>query len=365
MNELRKGKTKSILESSMDSALAAVEIYNKPRTAFRVEAYITLMVIAWTKLFHAFFNKTIGDTYYHRGKNKRFIKIDGEKRAWELTDCIKEFQKLAPPEKRLSDAVKNNLLFIMKLRNKIEHRYVEKSELEILVFGECQALLFNYESLMQSLFNSNYSINESLVFALQFSSMRSPEQQVANKRMLAKEYQDIKAFIEKYRSALPSEIINTQEFSIKFLMVPRVANSKHNDLAMHFVDWNKLSEEEKTKVNELIGIVKNRNIPIANQGRMKPGEIVTNGKRINPKFNHAYHKYLYYIFSIRPIKEESADSFATNSQYCVYDEMHNDYSFTKKWNEFVVKFLRNKMMSLEELKEHFDKREKLDIANFI
>lgn len=32
MMKLRKGKTKSNIESSIDSALLAVEIYNKPRT---------------------------------------------------------------------------------------------------------------------------------------------------------------------------------------------------------------------------------------------------------------------------------------------------------------------------------------------
>ena len=95
------------------------------------------------------------------------------------------------------------------------------------------------------------------------------------------------------------------------------------------------------------------------------GEIVANGKKIEPCFNHLTHKYLYYIFSIRPIKEENADPFATNPLYCIYDEMHNDYSFTKKWNEFVINFLTNKKMTLSELKDHFDKREKIDITTFI
>ena len=364
MSELRKGKTKSILESSMDSALTAVEIYNKPRTAFRVETYITLMVIAWTKLFHAFFNKTIGDTYYHKGKNGRFIKADGERKAWELSDCIKEFQKKVDAGKRLSEAVKENLSFIIKLRNKIEHRHIEKSELETLVFGECQALLFNYESTMKNLFDSNYSINESLVFALQFSSMREQSQQIANQRILAKEYQDIRKFIEKYRSALPDTIFDNQEFAIKFIMVPRVANSSHNDLAMHFVDWNKLSDEEKTKVSELVGIIKDRNIPVSNANTKKPGEVVASGKKINTSFNHTIHKYLFYVFSIRPIKSEHLDPFSTNTKYCIYDQMHSDYGYTQAWIAFVEKFLREDKMSLTDLKAHFDGHKKLDIKEF-
>ena len=76
--KLRKGKTKNILESSIDSALLAVEIYNKPRTPFKVENYISLMIIAWTRLFHAYFNNTIGDKFYYK-KGSRYKIVDGER----------------------------------------------------------------------------------------------------------------------------------------------------------------------------------------------------------------------------------------------------------------------------------------------
>lgn len=64
--KLRKGKTKSILDASIDAALLAVEIYNKPRTTFRSEGFITMMIMAWTRLFHAHFNQSIGDKYYYK-----------------------------------------------------------------------------------------------------------------------------------------------------------------------------------------------------------------------------------------------------------------------------------------------------------
>ena len=46
MITLRQGKAKTILESSINSAFAAVETYNRPRTEFRIENYIILMVHA-------------------------------------------------------------------------------------------------------------------------------------------------------------------------------------------------------------------------------------------------------------------------------------------------------------------------------
>jgi len=145
---LRKGKTKNILESSIDSALLAVEIYNKPRTTFRVENYISLMIMACTRLFHAYFNNTIGDTYYYKKKN-RFIIVDGERKSWELNECIKKYSELTEAEEK-------NLRFFIALRNKIEHRYIEKETLDTLIFGECQALLYNYENTLVKLFGEEY-----------------------------------------------------------------------------------------------------------------------------------------------------------------------------------------------------------------
>lgn len=48
------------LEKARDSALLAVEVYNKPAVKFKSGGYICLMAIAWTALFHAvFFRKKI------------------------------------------------------------------------------------------------------------------------------------------------------------------------------------------------------------------------------------------------------------------------------------------------------------------
>lgn len=93
MISLRKGKSKFILDASINSAISAVEIYNKPNARFRTETFIVLMIIAWTKLFHAFFQATIGEKYFYKNDNKRFKIVNGEKRAWELSECIKQFNK--------------------------------------------------------------------------------------------------------------------------------------------------------------------------------------------------------------------------------------------------------------------------------
>jgi len=53
-------------------SIAAVQIYNNPQVTFKAESFITLAVIGWTYLLHAFFrNKNIDYRYYHYvGKKK-------------------------------------------------------------------------------------------------------------------------------------------------------------------------------------------------------------------------------------------------------------------------------------------------------
>jgi hypothetical protein len=139
--KLYKGKTRSILDSSIDAALLAVETYNKPRAKFRIENYILLMVIAWTRLFHAYFNKAIGDIFYYKNKtNTRYQYVDGEKKAWELNECVKQFKK-TDKKILMTISIEANLNLFIMLRNKTAHKYIEKSEIESIIFGEFQSLL--------------------------------------------------------------------------------------------------------------------------------------------------------------------------------------------------------------------------------
>ncbi|MCK4732082.1 MAG: DUF3644 domain-containing protein, partial [Methanophagales archaeon] len=147
-------KVKELLAKSRDSALLAVDIYNKPATKFRSYSFIVMMNIAETSLFHAIFERQ-GIKYFYRKKDSnRYIYVDGEKKAWDLSMCIKEyFKDQNPPSKQ-------NLKFFIGLRNKIEHRFLPALDPEI--YGECQALLLNYEKLITQEFGDDFSLNESL-----------------------------------------------------------------------------------------------------------------------------------------------------------------------------------------------------------
>jgi hypothetical protein len=251
MLKLRKGKTKSILEASIDAALLGVEVYNKPRTTFRTQGYIALMIIAWTRLFHAYFRKTIGEKYYYKKKNGRYEIVEGDRKSWDIKTCITKYNKLG-------EAAKSNLYFFITLRNKIEHRSIIKSEIDNLIFGECQSLLYNYENRLIHLFGPEYALHENLVYSLQFSHLRTEEQEQAHRKAWSKEIKEIWNYVERYRTNLRDEIFNSQEYSIKLIQIPKISNTNRNDLAIEFVKWSELSEEDKERYNKLHAIIKDK-----------------------------------------------------------------------------------------------------------
>ena len=87
-------EVRSHLEKAVESALLAVEVYNKPATKFRSGGYIVLMILAWTALFHALFLKRRIKPFYRNDPDNpksRYKKVEGDYKAWELATCLKEF----------------------------------------------------------------------------------------------------------------------------------------------------------------------------------------------------------------------------------------------------------------------------------
>src|SRR3972149_5918974 len=106
---------KKCLCKAQDSALLAVEMYNKPAIRFKSSGYIVLMVISWTALYHAiFYRKNIKPIYRQPG-SRRFLLIEGDFKYWELHTCLEKYYKTDT-----QNPVRKNLEFFIRLRNKIE-----------------------------------------------------------------------------------------------------------------------------------------------------------------------------------------------------------------------------------------------------
>ncbi|HID38544.1 MAG TPA: DUF3644 domain-containing protein, partial [Calditrichaeota bacterium] len=151
---------KDNIEKCQMSALAAVEAYNRPGKRFRTAQFLIMIIISWTALFHAIsYRKNIKPWF--KSRNGHYIRIDGDPKHWDLTECLKRhFGSDHSP-------VRKNLEFLIGLRNKIEHRHLP--ELDASLYGECQASLLNLEEMIVNNFGEKYALMEQLAVSLQFS----------------------------------------------------------------------------------------------------------------------------------------------------------------------------------------------------
>lgn len=329
------------LEKAKESAVAAVDCYNRCGTRFRSGSYIVLMGIAWTSLFHAiFFKRKVKPFYREAEGSKRFKKIDGDYKAWELTTCI---DKYFPGQ---TNPITENLRFLIGLRNKIEHRSMP--ELDNQIFGECQASLFNFEEILFKEFGTKHCLSECLSLAIQFSRLRSDHQGKAISELHKPLRADIKHYLETFRSSLTPEITADQQFSFKVFLIPKVANSLGQaEVAVEFIKFDPAKPEEMAQYEKLAAIIKPSTSHVVNAGRLKAGDVCRRVEPVvkaacgrNRHFNASYHHALACEFyKIRP-KKGNAHPERTNVEMCQYDAAHKDYVFTEKWVTFLTEEMK-------------------------
>jgi len=260
---------KQLLQKARDAAMLAVEFYNKPAVSFKSEGYITMMTIAWTSLFHAYFLKNKIKPFYREKcaerKKPRYQYVvetlpDGEKvkrkRWWELSECIKQYFKGDN-----KSPVRKNLEFFIPLRNMIVHRNLP--ELDDSIFGECQALLINFNNFIEDHFGEKYSIKQLLSFSLQLAKTPRNFLEASKKELKKKDAEQIIQFIKSYRSSLTTEQFESPEYSFKAVLI-QVKNHKSRDaLPLKFIYEKDLTDEQKERLKDIgIVLIKEKTIPI-------------------------------------------------------------------------------------------------------
>jgi hypothetical protein len=243
-------EVRSHLTKARESALLAVETYNRPGASFRSGGFIVLMCIAWTAMFHAiFFQRKIKPFYRKQSHRRHFELVDGDRKAWELTTCLQEFWGANNPP------AKTNMLFFIGLRNKIEHRSMPS--LDISIFGECQALLFNFEDVLVSQFGEKYALNESLSLALQFSRIRSERQDRSIRSLHTSLARNISSYVNAFRSSLSTRVLNDPRFSYKVFLIPKPANRQSSaDTSVEWVKFDPLQPDEMDRYDRIVSLIK-------------------------------------------------------------------------------------------------------------
>jgi hypothetical protein len=331
---------KSSLEKARDSALLSVEIYNKPAVKFKSGGYIALMIIAWTSLFHAVFFKKKRKPFYK--KSGRFVMLAGDHKYWELDECLKQYY-----ESDVCNAVRKNLEFFIPLRNKIEHRSMP--ELDASIFGECQAMLLNFDEMLEKEFGKKYCIRESLSFSLQLFPSAESLVDAVKRNPAAK---PIAEFIQRYRSTVSPETLVSGKYSFKAFLI-QVANHPSADaLPIQFVHYDKLSEEQKKQLGHVVAMIKFKEMPVLNPDTITPGAVVKKVQQGlgNPKilrgsshvnkFTVDAHTRCWRKYKVRP-PSKSTNPRETKPEFCVYDSLYGGYGYTQGWVDFLIEELKD------------------------
>ncbi len=317
----------SLVQKARDSAILAVDVYNRPMTSFRSQGFTVMMIIAWTSLLHAIFENE-GTDYYYR-ENGNYKTIDGDKKAWELSTCLDNYKQISQP------IIANVRMFII-LRNKIEHRFSPIFDFDIC--GECQALLLNFEELITNKFGNYYSLSSTLSIPLQCISAKNQWQYETAKQLHCNHYKVLKKFIESYRETLPDDIYGDMKYSFRVYLIPKIGNHKSSsDLAMEFIKYDPSQPEQFASLEKGITLIKEKRVQVANQGRFKPSQVCQQvTQRLGKPFKVGLHTKAWKFYKVRASGHQ-ADGCV--HLYCQYDEPHKDYVYTQEWVDFLVKKL--------------------------
>jgi hypothetical protein len=71
--------------------MLAVRLYNDATEARAFEGFVVHMHVAWLYLLHArFIRDGVEFRYRDRDNPRRFVRVDGEYKRWELARCVEE-----------------------------------------------------------------------------------------------------------------------------------------------------------------------------------------------------------------------------------------------------------------------------------
>ena len=278
------------------------------------------MIIAWTAITHAYFERE-KINYFYREKNGRYKKIDGDKKAWELSKSVtKIFDE--------TDPIRRNIELFIKLRNKIEHRNLPALDKELV--GESQALVLNFEDWLVTEFGERYTLIDTIFVPIQLS--RSLKRTLP----VSKDEKSVINFVKGYRGLLEAEIENSQKYSFKAYLIPKIGNHRSSsDLAIEFVKYNPDNPQEMEKYDKAVVVIKEKQVPVANVHLLKPSMVLEKLKEKGYIKTMNWHTDMWRKYKVRPASNVPNKSNC-KSDYCVYDKPHRDYLYTDAWVQHLI-----------------------------
>ncbi len=230
----RKGSPGSVslelVAKAREAALCATKIFNDPLVTFKSEAFIVLMMIAWTYLHHAYFRKKGIDFRYRKEGSRKLDKTrHGAVKHWELERCLND------PACPLDGDSSRNLRFLIGLRHEIEHQMTRS--LDNFLSGRYQASILNFNHYVKELFGARSGIDTHLTYSLQFVELA--EGQVRRHEDENPLPTNLVSFVTEFDKALSHEEYNSPRFSYRLFFKKKLVNRPGQaDRVIEFIDPN-------------------------------------------------------------------------------------------------------------------------------
>ena len=262
MRKTRKRLVKSVkdelIKKSREAIMAAVQIYNNPQITFKSETFITLSVIAWTYLLHAYYrSEGIEYRYFkNNGKKKKFERTKrGAYKYWELERCLN--YEMCP----IDDGSKNNLRFLIGIRHEIEHQMT--NQIDEFLSAKLQACAINYDFFLTKYFGEKYSVSNDLAITIQFSAItpNQSKQLVSNDKLT----NNVRNYISEFEDLLTESELRNTRYAYRVLYTPINVNRKGQ--ADNVIEFINPDSSVATEIDRIL-------IKEFEREKFLPGEIV-------------------------------------------------------------------------------------------
>lgn len=241
-----KSVADELIKKSREAMMAAVQIYNNPQMTFKAETFISLSIIGWTYLLHAYYRKIgVEYRYFHmNGKKKVFDRTKhGAFKHWELERCIN------CDESPLDRDTSTNLKFLIGIRHEIEHQMTDK--IDEYLSAKLQACAINFDYYITNFFGKKYSLSEELALAIQFSPI-TPEQQteLSNNEHITT---NVRNFIVEFENDLSDESLRSSRYAYRVVFLPINVNREGQaDRVVEFIKSDSPMADSMEKTYALI-----------------------------------------------------------------------------------------------------------------
>lgn len=244
-------KKYELVKKAREAMLSAVQIYNNPQITFKSETFITLAVIAWTYLLHAYYgNKGVDYRYYSTGDNgrKKYDKTKyGAYKHWELERCLNE------PCCPLDKSTIGNLRFLIGIRHEIEHQMTK--QIDNSISAKVLACSINFNFYIKQFFGEPFGVDQDLGLAIQFSPIEAEQKEALynNEKILG----NVKRFISSFEKNLSQIELDDTHYAYRVVFV-RVDGKRKNHETDQVIRFISSDSPEAEGLKETIALIQEK-----------------------------------------------------------------------------------------------------------